>query len=84
MIPYSRQQISEDDIAAVVKVLRSEFLTQGQVVPKFESEICNYTGSRHGVAVNSGTSALHIACLALDLGKGDYLWTTPISFVVFF
>jgi UDP-4-amino-4,6-dideoxy-N-acetyl-beta-L-altrosamine transaminase len=81
MIQYGRQQISEDDIAAVVKVLRSDFLTQGQEVPKFESAICNYTGSSYGVAVNSGTSALHIACLALNLGKGDYLWTTPISFV---
>ena len=81
MIPYGRQQISEDDISAVVNVLRSDFLTQGQVVPKFESEICNYTGAKFGVAVNSGTSALHIACLALELGKGDFLWTSPISFV---
>lgn len=81
MIQYGRQQINDDDIAAVVNVLRSNFLTQGQAVPIFESGICNYTGSNYGVAVNSGTSALHIACLALDLGKGDYLWTTPISFV---
>ena len=57
MIPYGKQNISEDDINAVVKVLRSDFLTQGPVVPKFEEELCNYTGAKHAVAVNSCTSA---------------------------
>jgi UDP-4-amino-4,6-dideoxy-N-acetyl-beta-L-altrosamine transaminase len=81
MIPYSCQSISEDDIDAVVKVLRSELLTQGPTIPLFENAICDYTGSKYGVAVNSATSALHIACLALGLGEGDILWTTPNSFV---
>ena len=81
MIPYSCQSISEDDIDAVVKVLRAELLTQGPTIPLFENAICDYTGSKYGVAVNSATSALHIACLALGLGEGDILWTTPNSFV---
>ena len=81
MIPYGKQNISEDDINAVVKVLRSDFLTQGPVVPKFEHKLCAYTGVENAVAVNSCTSALHIACLALNLGPGDILWTSPISFV---
>ena len=81
MIPYSCQSISEDDIDAVVKVLRSELLTQGPTIPLFENAICDYTGSKYGVAVNSATSALHIACLALGLGEGDILWSTPNSFV---
>jgi UDP-4-amino-4,6-dideoxy-N-acetyl-beta-L-altrosamine transaminase len=81
VIPYGKQNISEDDINAVVKVLRSDFLTQGPVVPKFEEELCNYTGANHAVAVNSCTSALHIACLSLGLGPGDILWTSPITFV---
>ena len=81
MIPYGRQSISDEDIAAVVEVLRSDFLTQGPVVPAFEQAMCSYTGARYAVAVNSGTSALHIACLALGLGEGDWLWTTPITFV---
>jgi len=81
MIPYGRQSISEADIEAVNKVLRSDYLTQGKIVPEFEQAVCNYTGARYGVAVNSGTSALHIACLALGLKEGDYLWTTPITFV---
>ena len=81
MIPYGHQDISEEDIEAVVDVLRSDYLTQGPAVPKFEQAICDYTGAKYGVAVNSGTSALHIACLALELGKGDWLWTTPITFV---
>ena len=81
MIPYSCQSISEDDIDAVVKVLRSELLTQGPTIPLFENAICDYTGSKFGIAVNSATSALHIACLALGLGEGDLLWTTPNSFV---
>lgn len=81
MIPYGRQSITEEDIQAVVDVLRSDYLTQGPVVPQFEQAICNYTGADYAVAVNSGTSALHIACRALDLGPGDVLWTTPITFV---
>jgi len=80
-IPYGRQSISEEDIEAVVKVLRSEFLTQGPVVPEFEALIAKYCQTKHGIAVNSATSALHIACLALDLGPGDWLWTSPITFV---
>lgn len=81
MIPYGHQDISEEDIEAVVEVLRSDYLTQGPAVPVFEQVICDYTEAKYGVAVNSGTSALHIACLALELGKGDWLWTTPITFV---
>jgi UDP-4-amino-4,6-dideoxy-N-acetyl-beta-L-altrosamine transaminase len=81
MIPYGRQQISEEDIDAVVAVLRSDFLTQGPVVPQFEQAMCDYTGAQFAVAVNSGTSALHLACLVLGLGEGDWLWTTPITFV---
>jgi len=80
-IPYGRHALSEDDIAAVVRVLRSEFLTQGPAVPQFEQAVAAYCGALHAVAVNSATSALHIACLALDLGPGDWLWTSPITFV---
>jgi UDP-4-amino-4,6-dideoxy-N-acetyl-beta-L-altrosamine transaminase len=81
MIPYGRQDITAADIDAVTEVLRSPFLTQGPAVPRFEAAIAAYTGARHAVAVNSATSALHIACLALGLGPGDRLWTTPITFV---
>lgn len=81
MIPYGRQSISEDDIEAVVAVLRSDYLTQGPVVPKFEHAVSTHCGVAHARAVNSATSALHIACLALDLGAGDWLWTSPITFV---
>lgn len=81
MIPYGRQSISEADIQAVVDVLRSDFLTQGPAVPAFENAVANYTTAKHAVAVNSATSALHIACLALGVGKGDLVWTSPISFV---
>jgi UDP-4-amino-4,6-dideoxy-N-acetyl-beta-L-altrosamine transaminase len=81
MIPYGRQHISEADIAAVAAVLKSDFLTQGPAVPSFEEAVCAYTGAKHGVAVNSATSALHIACLALGLGPGDTLWTSPNTFV---
>lgn len=80
-IPYGRQNISQADIQAVVDVLRSDFLTQGPVVPAFEHAVASYCGVQHGLAVNSATSALHIACLALGLGPGDWLWTTPITFV---
>jgi UDP-4-amino-4,6-dideoxy-N-acetyl-beta-L-altrosamine transaminase len=81
MIPYGRQDINQTDIDAVVAVLRSDFLTQGPVVPAFEKAIADYCGAQHAVAVNSATSALHIACLALGIGKGDSVWTTPITFV---
>ena len=81
MIPYGRQDISDDDVDAVVDVLRSDFLTQGPVVPRFEERVLAHCSARHAVAVNSATSALHIACLALGLGKGDWLWTSPITFV---
>ena len=81
LIPYGRQDITEEDIKAVVKILRSDFLTQGSAVPEFEQKLCDYTGVRYAVAVNSCTSALHIACLALGLGVDDILWTSPISFV---
>ena len=81
MIPYSRQEIIEEDIKEVEKILRSDFLTQGSSVPKFEKSVANYCESSYAVAVNSATSALHIACLALDLGPGDLLWTSPNTFV---
>lgn len=80
-IPYGRQDISESDIQAVVDVLRSDYLTQGPTVPAFESAIASYTCANYAVAVNSATSALHIACLALGVGKGDLVWTSPITFV---
>lgn len=81
MIPYGRQDISQDDIDAVVAVLHSDFLTQGPAVPAFEGAVSSYCGAQYAVAVNSATSALHIACLALGVGKGDIVWTTPITFV---
>lgn len=80
-IPYGRQDISDADIQAVVDVLHSDFLTQGPVVPAFEKSIAGYCGAQHAVAVNSATSALHIACLALGVGANDIIWTTPITFV---
>jgi UDP-4-amino-4,6-dideoxy-N-acetyl-beta-L-altrosamine transaminase len=81
MIPYGLQDISQNDIDAVTAVLRSDFLTQGPAVPRFEAAVADWAGAKHGVAVNSATSALHIACLALDLKPGDRLWTSPITFV---
>ena len=81
MIPYGKQDISDDDIEAVIDVLKSDFLTQGPKVPIFESEIASFCGSKYAVAMNSATSALHTACMALDLGPGDWLWTSPNSFV---
>jgi len=81
MIPYGRQSINDDDINAVINVLKSDFLTQGNQVPKFEKALSSYCNANYAVAVNSATSALHLACLSLNLGKGDYLWTSPISFV---
>ncbi|WP_072054760.1 UDP-4-amino-4,6-dideoxy-N-acetyl-beta-L-altrosamine transaminase [Aliivibrio fischeri] len=81
MIPYGKQEITQQDIDAVVDVLKSDFLTQGPQVPAFEEALRAHTGATYSLAVNSATSALHIACLALGLGKGDKLWTTPVTFV---
>lgn len=81
MIPYGKQDISQADIDAVLSVLQSDFLTQGPKVPEFEEKVASHVGARYALAVNSATSALHIACLALGLGEGDWLWTTPITFV---
>ena len=73
MIPYGRQDISQQDIDAVIDVLKSDFLTQGPSVPLFENGVAEKVGAKHSVAVNSATSALHIACLSLGLGRGDWL-----------
>ena len=81
MIPYSRQSINDDDINEVIKVLKSDLITQGPIVQKFAKTICTYTSSNYSVLTNSATSALHIACLSLGLGKGDILWTSPNSYV---
>ncbi len=81
MIPYGRQDISQADIDAIIAVLQSDFLTQGPQVPLFEQIVAKHVGVKHALAVNSATSALHMACLALGLGQGDWLWTTPITFV---
>ncbi|WP_367987881.1 UDP-4-amino-4,6-dideoxy-N-acetyl-beta-L-altrosamine transaminase [Vibrio sp. NTOU-M3] len=81
VIPYGKQDITQEDIDGVVEVLNSNFLTQGPKVPEFEKLLTDHTGANHALAVNSATSALHIACLALGLGKGDWLWTSPITFV---
>lgn len=80
-IPYGRQDISQADIDAVVAVLKSDFLTQGPMVPKFEQAVASHCGAKHALAVNSATSALHIACMALGVGPGDWLWTSPVTFV---
>jgi UDP-4-amino-4,6-dideoxy-N-acetyl-beta-L-altrosamine transaminase len=81
VIPYGKQDINQSDIDSVINVLRSDFLTQGPQSPLFEKKVSEYCGSNYAVAVNSATSALHIACLALGLGEGDHLWTTPNTFV---
>jgi UDP-4-amino-4,6-dideoxy-N-acetyl-beta-L-altrosamine transaminase len=81
MIPYGRQDISELDIQAVIDVLKSDFLTQGPTVPLFEKVVADYCLAKYAIAVNSATSALHIACLSLGVGKGDIVWTSPITFV---
>ena len=81
MIPYGRQDITEADIEAVVTVLRSDLITQGPVVPQFERAVADYCGASYGVATSSATAALHVACAALDLGPGDWLWTSPNTFV---
>jgi len=81
MIPYGKQDINESDIETVLEVLKSDFLTQGPKVPLFEQSVADYCDVNHAIAVNSATSALHIACLSLGLGKGDWLWTSPNTFV---
>jgi UDP-4-amino-4,6-dideoxy-N-acetyl-beta-L-altrosamine transaminase len=81
MIPYGRHHITEEDVQAVVDVLRSDWLTQGPMVPRFEQELANISSVKHAIAVNSATSALHIACLALDICPGDIVWTSPITYV---
>lgn len=81
MIPYGKHDVTEDDIASVIQILKSEFLTQGPTVPKFETAVASYCKVKHAVAVNSATSALHIALLALGVGKEDHVWTVPITFV---
>ncbi len=81
MIPYGKQDIDQADIDSVINVLQSDFLTQGSQTPLFEKTVSDYCGADYGVAVNSATSALHIACMALNLGEGDYLWTSPNTFV---
>ncbi|WP_289117317.1 UDP-4-amino-4,6-dideoxy-N-acetyl-beta-L-altrosamine transaminase [uncultured Idiomarina sp.] len=81
MIPYGKQDIQQSDIDALVEVLTSDFLTQGPKVPAFEAAVAGKVGAEHALAMNSATSALHIACLALGLGEGDWLWTTPVTFV---
>src|SRR5215218_10708407 len=81
MIPYGRHDISEADIQAVVDALHSDFITQGPAVPAFEKTVAYYCRAQHAIAVNSATSALHIACLALGVAPGDWVWTSPITFV---
>ena len=80
IIPYGRQDITEDDIEAVTKVLKSDFLTQSSKLPEFENGICDYTKAKYAIGVNSGTSALHLACRAVGLGEGDILWTSAITY----
>ncbi|MEH2106282.1 UDP-4-amino-4,6-dideoxy-N-acetyl-beta-L-altrosamine transaminase [Nostoc sp.] len=80
-IPYGRQSISQEDIDAVIEVLRSDWITQGPAIERFEQAVANYCGAKYAVAVSSATAALHIACLAVDLGQGDILWTSPNTFV---
>ncbi len=81
MIPYGKHLVDEQDIDAVVDVLRNQFLTQGAIVPQFEQALCDYTGCQYATAVNSATSGLHVACLAVGVGQGDIVWTVPNSFV---
>ena len=81
MIPYGKQDINSNDIQEVIKVLKSDFITQGPKLPIFEKEISNFCNSKYAVAMNSATSGLHLSCLALGLTTNDYLWTSPISFV---
>ena len=81
MIPYGKQNINQEDISSVIEVMQSDYLTQGPITPKFEKELSIYCGVKHAAAVVNATSALHLSCLALGVGKGDIVWTSPISFV---
>lgn len=81
MIPYGHQDINGNDINEVIKILKSDFLTQGDMVPAFEKKVMDFTGAKYATSMNSATSALHAACLALGVGPGDLVWTSPISFV---
>ena len=81
MIPYGKQTITQEDIDAVVETLKADFLTQGPQVPLFEQSVAEYCQAKYAFAMNSATSALHVACLALGLGEGDWLWTSPITFL---
>ncbi len=81
MLPYGRQSIDEDDVTAVIDVLHSDFLTQGPAIPRFEKAVADWCGARHGIAMANGTATLHCAAKALGLGHGDWLWTSPITFV---
>jgi len=81
LIPYGRQDLNQADVDAVIEVLQSDFLTQGPKIPQFETVVSEKVNAKYAVATNSATSALHLACLALGLGKGDCLWTSPITFV---
>ena len=81
VIPYGRQDISQADVDAMIEVLRSKWLTQGPTVPAFERAVAEKCGAAHAVTANSATSALHLACLALDVGPGDMVWTSPNTFV---
>ncbi|MFL6636159.1 MAG: UDP-4-amino-4,6-dideoxy-N-acetyl-beta-L-altrosamine transaminase [Massilia sp.] len=81
MIPYGRQSISDEDIASVERVLRSDWITQGPAITQFERSLADYTGARHGLAVSNATAGLHLACLALGVGKGDLVWTSPNTFL---
>lgn len=81
MIPYGRQEVTQEDIEAVTNVLQSDYLTQGPEVPAFEADIAQHVGAKYAIATNSATSALHLACLALGLGQNDWLWTSPNTFV---
>ena len=81
MIPYGRQNINDDDVKIVTEVMRSDYLTQGPVTPKFENELASYCDVKYAVAVVNATSALHLSCISLGVGPGDLVWTSPISFV---
>ena len=81
MIPYAKQDISDEDIDSVIEVLKSDFLTQGNKVPLFEEIISNRVGAKYALAANSATSCLHLSCLSLGLSKEDILWTSPITYV---
>ncbi len=80
MLPFSRQSIDKKDISSVIKVLKSNFITQGPKVIEFENKISKFVKSKFAIASNSGTSSLHLACLAIGIKKGDIVWTVPNTF----